>query len=356
MLEINWGKRCSELIKYSFKNDYSEIAHPDILSAFTDIGNTQFEAYGLDVYSKEAIELIRTKIGKPCADVHFISGGTQANLTVIGSILKPHEATIAADTGHIFTNECGAIEATGHKVCITKGENGKILPAEIEKLVTKHSHEHVVKIKLVYISQTTELGSVYTKSELLAIKEVCEKLNLYLFIDGARLGSAVNSKNADFTFADIADIADAFYIGGTKNGALFGEAIVITNDDLKTDFRYHLKQRGAMLAKGAVIGLQFRALFENNLFDELAKHANAMTARLADGIEKLGFSFASPVESNQAFPVFPNALIEKLQELYEFHVIIKNITSETSVCRFCTSWATTESTVDEFLRDLEALI
>jgi len=341
-------------LKHSFKNDYSELAHPRILEALSAVGNTQFDGYGLDAFSTGAAELIKSKLSAPSAEVHFTGGGTISNLMFISSALRPHEAVIAPESGHIFVHETGAIEATGHKICTVKGVSGKLCADEIEAVVSHHSDEHMVMPRLVYISQATENGAVYKKEELTAISECCRKNGLYLYLDGARIGTAVNSPACDLTYSDIASLVDAFYIGGTKNGALFGEAIVICAEGLKSDFRFLLKQRGAMMAKGAVIGLQFGELFKDGLFDELAKRSNAMAFKMAEGITGLGYSFLYPVETNMIIPVFPDRVASRLHQLYEFHDWEKS-GGMTSV-RLVTSWATPENMVDEFLADLESLV
>ena len=341
-------------MKYSFKNDYSEMVHPKILEALAAVGNTQFEGYGLDEFSDTAANLIREKIKAPHADVHFISGGTHANLTVISSVLRPHEAVIAPKTGHIFVHETGAIEATGHKICVRDGYNGKLSVSDIESVVLEHAgDEHMVKPRLVYISLSSESGTVYTKAELTAIADFCRSNGLYFYIDGARLGAAINSDACDLTYSDVADMADVFFIGGTKNGALFGEAIVIRNMFLTVDFRYYLKQRGALLAKGATIGVQFKALFKDDLYDELAIRANAMARILADGIIALGYEFLFPVETNLIIPVFPATIAEKMHDLYDFYDW-QDLGDEKAV-RLLTSWATTEDVITEFLADLKEI-
>ena len=337
-------------MKYSFFNDYSEMAHPKVLEALSAVGRKQFEGYGLDEYSIRAGELIKAKISASSADVHFISGGTHANLTVISSALRPHEAVIAPESGHIFVHETGAIEATGHKVCTVKGYDGKLRAGDIEAAVIAHEDEHMVLPRIVYISQSTENGTVYTKAELGAISANCRKNGLYLFIDGARLGAALNSSACDLSYADIADMADVFYVGGTKNGALFGEAIVICADALKTDFRYSLKHRGALLAKGAVIGVQFEALFKDGLYDDLAQHADSMATKLALGIKEAGYGFMYPVEANQLFPVFPREVAAELRRLYGFYDW--GTPGEMAAVRIVTSWATPDSAVEEFIDDL----
>jgi len=339
--------------KHSFKNDYSEMAHPRVLEALSSIGSRQFTGYGLDEFSFRAIELIKARISKPSADVHFIAGGTHANLLVISSFLRPHEAVIAPDSGHIFVHETGAIEATGHKICTRAGHNGKLSVADIESVVAEHTDEHMVRPRLVYISLSTECGTVYTKTELTAISEYCRKNGLYLYLDGARLGAAINSSVCDLTYANVADLADAFFIGGTKNGALFGEAIVICNDDLTEDFRFLLKQRGGLLAKSSAIGMQFEVLLEDGLYDELACHSNAMAMKMADGIRRLGYDFLCPAETNLIIPVFPADVAERMHQLYDFHDWQK--IGDTMAVRLVTSWATPESMVDGFIADLAAI-
>ncbi|MCL2045076.1 MAG: aminotransferase class V-fold PLP-dependent enzyme [Oscillospiraceae bacterium] len=341
------------MIKYSFKNDYSEFAHPRIMEAILAQGTRQFEGYGLDEYCLKAADLIKAKINEPTADVHFIAGGTHANLVVISAALRPHEAVIAVETGHIFVHETGAIEATGHKIITVKGENGKISVSDIEDIVAAHDDEHMVNPRLVYISHTTECGTIYSKAELTEISNYCKENKLYLFLDGARLGAALNSPYNDLTYTDIPKLADVFYIGGTKNGALFGEAVVIVNENLKVEFRSYMKQRGALLAKGAALGIQFSSLFENGLYDELAQKSNNMALKMAEGIIKCGYNFLYPPQTNLIIPIFPKYIAEKLQQLYGFYDW--ESFGETTAVRIVTSWATPESIVDEFLADLVSM-
>ncbi|MCL2365736.1 MAG: aminotransferase class V-fold PLP-dependent enzyme [Oscillospiraceae bacterium] len=340
-------------MKYDFQCDYSELAHPSVLEALSAIGTTQFEGYGLDEFSSRAANLVRTLIKMPSADVHFVSGGTIANLVVISSILRPHEAVVAPVTGHIFVHETGAIEATGHKVCTVTDKNGKIYPPEIDTLIKEHHDEHMVKPKLVYISLSTEGGTVYTKAELTDLSNYCRKTGLYLYMDGARLGAALSSTVCDLTYSDIAGLVDAFYIGGTKNGALFGEAIVICNDHLKADFRFLIKHRGAMLAKGAAVGLQFEALLKDGLYDKLAHHAHEMAGKFATGIQDAGYELLFPQETNLFFPIFPKDLIQKLRQSYAFHDW-KDM-GDMAAVRLVTSWATPESAINAFLDDLKQI-
>jgi len=327
------------------------MGHPMVLAALSAVGYTQFDGYGLDEFSLRAAELVKSKIKTPSADVHFIAGGTHANLVLISSALRPHEAVIAPESGHIFVHETGAIEATGHKVCTVKGKNGKLSADDIKAIVAEHTDEHMVKPRLVYISLSTESGTVYTKAELSAISKCCRDNDLYLYLDGARLGAAINSPVSDMEYADIASLTDAFYMGGTKNGAMFGEAIVICKDELKADFRFNLKQRGAMLAKGAAIGVQFEALLKDGLYDELASHANTVALKMADGIRDLGFDFLYPTETNLIIPVFPGNVASALHKIYEFHDW-QNLGDKTAV-RLVTSWATPERIADEFIADLK---
>jgi len=336
--------------KHNLKSDYCELAHPAVLEALSAVGKKQFEGYGLDEFSLRAVELVRAKVMKPTADVHFVGGGTHANLILISSALRPHEAVIAPESGHIFVHETGSIEATGHKICTVKESNGKLCAAEIEAILAEHSDEHMVKPRLVYVSQSTECGTVYTKAELFSISECCRKNGLYLFLDGARLGAATNSPACDLSYGDIAELADAFYLGGTKNGALLGEALIICTDELKKDFRFLIKQRGAMLAKGAAIGIQFETLLKDGLYDEIAGHAVRLAMKLADGIREAGYGFLYPAETNLIIPVFPSEIAEKMHRLYGFHDW-KKFGNMTAV-RLVTSWATPESVVDEFLADL----
>lgn len=340
--------------KYSFFNDYSEGAHPNILAALQQTNLIQETGYGEDSFSLHAAELIKAKIGNPNADIHFVSGGTQANLIVLSSMLKSYEAVIAVNTGHIFVHEAGAIEATGHKICTVPSKDGKIKPEQIQAVCDEHSDEHMVKPKVVFISNSTEVGTVYSKQELQAISNVCKQNGLYLYLDGARLGSALTSTGYSVTLAELSSLVDIFYIGGTKNGALLGEAIVINNEDLKANFRYYLKQRGALLAKGRVLGVQFSELLKDDLYFELAKHANEMASKLIQGIKDQGYEFLTDSTTNQIFPIFPNSIIEKLKEIYGFYVWSK-IDADKSSIRLVTSWTTREEAVAGFLEDLKTL-
>lgn len=338
---------------YSFKNDYSEGAHPRILNALVDSNLKQSTGYGEDEYTQRAIEVLKRHIGRDDVAIHLLAGGTQVNLTAISAFLRPHEAAIAVHTGHIFVHETGAIEATGHKVIAMESRDGKMTPELVKAALEAHTDEHMVKPKLVYISNSTEIGTVYTKKEIMALSEVCKANHLIFFIDGARLGSALSSAESDLTMADLGNYADAFYIGGTKNGALIGEALVIVKEHLKEDFRYHIKQKGGLLAKGRLLGIQFEELFRDNLYYELAEHANQMAGILQEGILKKGYELMIQSSSNQIFPIFPNDMIDKLSQNYQF-AIWEKLDEEVSVVRLVTSWATTEEAVYGFIKTLEA--
>jgi threonine aldolase len=338
---------------YSFKNDYGEGAHPRILNALVETNFEQEDGYGEDRYTQKAVELLKQKLERNDVDIHLISGGTQTNLISISAFLRPHEAAIAASSGHILTHETGAIEATGHKVLSVETTDGKLKPEHIRSVLDAHPDEHMVKPKLVYISNSTEIGSIYKKDELVQLSEVCKENNLILFMDGARLGSALSSSENDLELRDIPQLVDAFYVGGTKNGALLGEALVIVQDSLKEDFRYHIKQKGALLAKGRLMGIQFLELFRDNLFFDLAAHANRLADLLKQELSNANFKFFSHSPSNQIFPILPNSLITELQKKYAF-IIWEKVDADHSAIRIVTSWATKEEKVLEFIDDVKS--
>lgn len=339
---------------YSFKNDYSEGAHPRILEALTTSNLEQEEGYGEDRFSLKAAELLRQKIQRSDIDIHFFSGGTQTNFIAISAFLRPHEAAVAANTGHILVHETGSVEATGHKVISIPVADGKLNPGLIREVLEFHTDEHMVKPRLVYISNPTEIGSIYNKTELEQINSFCRENKLLLFIDGARLGSALCAAGNDLELPDLGRLCDAFYIGGTKNGALLGEALVICNDSLKEDFRFHMKQKGALMAKGRILGIQFLELFRDELYFDLARHANRLADILREGITSMGYSFLTDSPSNQIFPILPDKLIRELEKKYSFYVWSR-YNEESSSLRLVTSWATMEETVLEFLEDLRKL-
>ena len=334
-----------------FESDYLEGALPEVMQALCDTNYAQTPGYGED----EA-DMIRAKCSAPDADVHFLVGGTQANMIVITAALRPHQAAIAAETGHIAVHETGSIEAAGHKVITLKSGDGKITAAQVRSCVEAHwndsTHEHMAQPALVYISQPTENGTVYSLAELEALSAVCREKGLLFYVDGARLGTALVS--SDMTLPDLARLTDAFYIGGTKLGALFGEAVVITNRAIARDFRYIVKQRGGMFAKGRLLGVQFGALMHDGLYERTAKREVDLAMKLRAAFEAKGWPLCYDSPTNQQFPIVPDAVLEKLAEKYTFSHWGKVDGSHTAV-RFCTSWATREEDVDALIADIESL-
>ena len=339
---------------YSFNNDYSEGAIPEIIEELTNSNLYQSVGYGMDEQCDLAKEQLHKILCCNHCDIHFLVGGTQANTTVISSALRPYQAVLATETGHINVHETGAIEATGHKVVIVDSKDGKVSVEGIYKAVKQHTDEHMVQPKMVYISNSTEIGTIYYKEELVKLHEACQKLGLYLFMDGARLGSALMASDNDVLISDLCNYVDVFTIGGTKNGALFGEAVVICHDDLKPDFRYFIKQHGGMLAKGRLLGLQYRVLFENNRYFTIAKHANEMAMLIQDAFIDLGYPLFTKTTTNQVFVILSNERIAQLQKKYAFQVWEEVDDSHTAM-RFVTSWATPKCAVDAFIKDLKEL-
>ncbi len=335
-----------------FINDYSEGAHPEILKRLTKTNKQPEEGYGDDGFTRQAKEEIKRLLGKKHhSEVHLVSGGTQANLTTLGIMLKPYESVIAPETAHIAVHETGAIEAVGHKINTIPTEDGKITPHQILEVLEEHEDEHMVLPRVIYISNTTEVGTCYTKKELQELRAFADEQGMMIYLDGARIGSAMMTKSNDLTFEDLAALTDAFYIGGTKNGALLGEAIVLNNRELQQNFRYAVKQRGGLLAKGRILGIQFSTLFEGDLFFQLAAHANEMADILREGIHREGFSFLVETESNQLFPILPEPLIEQLEKKYLFYRW-KRLGTHHTALRLVTSWATEKEQVQAFLEDL----
>lgn len=342
-----------------FNNDYAEGCHPKVLEALSLTNFYQTPGYGEDVYCAQAAEKIRTLCRRQDAAVHFLVGGTQTNMTVIAAALRPHQGALCAQSGHIHVHETGAVEATGHKVLALPSADGKITAQQVRQAVEAHrsdgSFEHMVQPKLVYISNPTELGTLYTLTELTALSETCRELGLYLFLDGARLGYGLMAKGNDVSLPDIARLCDVFYIGGTKVGALFGEAVVITNPTLKEDFRYIIKQHGGMLAKGRLLGVQFDTLLMDNLYFEISAHADALADRLRDTLLSLDVPFLVPGVTNQLFPILPDVVLGKLSEKYVF-CEQQRVDEAHRAVRFCTSWATKPEAVDALCDDLRKLL
>ncbi len=335
----------------NFRNDYASVGHIDVVNALLNNVNNQYAGYGLDECSESAKKLIQTLIKDKNADVHFLPGGTVTNKIMIAHALKPYEAVIACDSGHINVHETGAIEATGHKILTIESYRGKLIPNYVIGVYNAHTDEHMVKPKMLYISNTTEYGTVYTLSELKELSRLAKKLDMYLFMDGARLGAALTSDKCDYEMKDIAKYVDAFYIGGTKNGAPLGEALVIINDKLKENFRYNVKRNGGMLAKGFVPGICFEELFKNNLFFDIAKKQNKLAKMLSDGLNELKVPMLLECESNQVFPIFKKGIADKLSKFIEFNVWEER--KDSTVVRFVTNFMHSEEDVKEALSIIE---
>ena len=342
-----------------FTSDYTEGCHERILRRMIETNLEQTPGYGTDYHCMNAARYIKAECGREDLDVHFLVGGTQTNMTLIAAALRPHQGAVCAESGHIHVHETGAVEATGHKCLTLPSPDGKITAAQVANLVHLHrtdeSMEHTVQPGIVYISNPTEYGTIYSKPELEELSAVCRENGLYLFLDGARLGYGLRCKENDVTLADLARLCDAFYIGGTKVGALFGEALVLTHPALKQDFRYLIKQHGGMLAKGRLLGIQFETLFEDGLYWQISDHALRMAETLRTALQDAGLPMQVNSPTNQLFPIVPDTLLAKIREKYA--VTYMNRVDETHSCiRLCTSWATREEDVQVFCDDLKNMI
>lgn len=342
-----------------FGNDYTEGAHPKIFERLIETNMEQAPGYGFDRFSKNAKSLIKEAIQNEDVDVHFLSGGTQANLTIIASALRKYEGVITADTGHIHNLETGAIEAVGHKLLLLPNNNGKISAKQVDELSKEYwntsARMHHVQPGMVYLSQPTETGTLYSKAELTAIREVCDAYDMKLFIDGARLGYGLVAETNDLSLKDLTALTDVFYFGGTKIGTLFGEVIIIRNDEIKRGFISMMKQKGGLLAKGRALGIQFEVLFEDDLYLELSKHAVNQAMRLKATFEELNIPLKYEAYTNQLFPILPKDILSKLQEKYIF-LEMEKVGDSNTVCRICTTWATKTENVDALITDLKELL
>lgn len=341
-----------------FRSDYSQGAHREVIEALAKTNLEHTDGYGLDPHCAHAAQIIRELTGRADAAVHMMVGGTPCNITVIAAALRPYESVIAVRSGHIYSHETGAVEATGHRIVNFPGVNGKLLPEMIDQAFTEYDDEHTVKPRMVYISQPTEIGSIYSKAEMTAISEKCREKDLLLYVDGARLGSALTSEANDLSIRELAALADAFYIGGTKNGALFGEALVILNPVIDDHFRYMIKRQGGMLAKGRLIGVQFEALLsggEKSIYYEIASHANQMAKKLRDGLTSLGVGFYSDSPTNQVFPVLPTPVVASLEEVFSFYRWAPEKDGMTPI-RLVTGFGTKAEEVEAFLKKTEELL
>ena len=338
-------------MKHSFRNDYSSLCHPRILKALEEFSLEQNVTYGLDRHSQKASEYIRKIFNTPKADVHFLAGGTLTNATFISYALRPYEGVIAVKSAHINVHETAAVEASGHKIYTVEGKDGKLYPEDILKALKINSDEHMVKLKLVYISNSTETGTIYTREELSSLAGVCRENGLYLFIDGARLGSALTSKYNDVENEFLGTCCDAFYIGGAKNGLLLGEALVINNPDLQECFRHHIKNRGAMISKGFLLGIQFEEAFKDGLYFEIARSTNEVADYLKDELNKIGYETPNS-PTNQVFMTLNNELAEQI--IKEFDVELWERKENEMTIRLVTSFTTTKEDVDSLIDYLKS--
>ncbi len=340
-----------------FESDYTQGATPEIIQRLVETNMEMTPGYGMDEYCMSAKRKIKAEIGREDIDVHFLVGGTQTNFTFISSVLRPHQGVICAETGHIHVHETGSVEACGHKLLPLPSADGKITAEQIATLTDNHygdpNFEHMTQPKLVYISFPTENGTIYSKAELTAISSVCKERQLILFLDGARLGYGLACKKNDLTMADIANLCDAFYIGGTKVGALFGEALVIVSDKCKKDFRYIEKQKGAMLAKGRLLGLQFDTLFTNGLYHKISNHAAYLAEKIEAAFKNKNIELYYDSPTNQQFPVLSQEQHDILKKDFVFSDWGRR--GDKYIVRFCTSWATDEKDVEKLLSVIEAL-
>lgn len=347
-------------MKIKFETDYQEGACPEILARLVQTNLEQSSGYGQDVHTERAKALIRTATGKENAEVFFLVGGTQTNTTVIKSLLSPVEGVISASSGHINVHESGAIEATGHKILTLPGHEGLLdsqeLESYLENFYADPTHEHMVQPGMIYISYASEYGTLYSKHELENLKSVCKKYGLKIFLDGARLGTGLTSEKSDLNLKDLANLCDAFYIGGTKNGALFGEAVVFPEPEkinLK-NFRTLIKQQGGLLAKGRLLGLQFEILFEGDLYFSNARHANEQAMKIKAAFKKKNIPFLFESYTNQQFPILTSEQNKFLSENFSYELWEK-IPGGNSAVRFCTSWATSNEAIEELIRAVESL-
>ncbi|MGI6177894.1 MAG: threonine aldolase family protein [Eubacterium sp.] len=334
-----------------FESDYSQGAHPKVMEALERTNLEHADGYALDPHCEHAAQLVRDLIGAPDAAVHMMIGGTNCNVTTIAATLKPYQSVISARSGHIYKHETGSVEATGHRVTTVPGIDGKITPEMIDAAFDEYEDEHTLVPAMVYISEPTESGTLYKKAELEAISAKCRERGLVFYIDGARLGSALTCDECDFTIKDIAPLCDAFYIGGTKNGALMGEALVILNPEINDHFRWYIKQKGGMLAKGRLIGVQFEALLddgENSLYFKIARETNQKAKRLREGLKALGVSFFGTSCTNQIFPYLP---VEAAKKLHEDFMFLDWAPAKDGIIpvRFVCGWGTTDEEVDALL-------
>ncbi|MDD7761573.1 MAG: beta-eliminating lyase-related protein [Firmicutes bacterium] len=339
--------------------DYNEGVHPKILERIVETNDSQQLGYGYDDYSENARRLIKKAIGRgDDVDVYLTVGGTPTNVLVLSHVLKPFEAIIAADSAHINTHEAGSVEARGHKILATPVKDGKLLASDVKKVVDDLRREpkgHVVEPRVVYISNPTELGTLYTEAELRELYAYCKSINLYLYMDGARLGYGLTAEDNDLDLPKISHLTDAFYIGCTKCGAICGEAVVLINDDFKENFFQSIKQAGQLLAKGRLLGTQLETLFTDDLYFKICKNGNDLALKVREFLKSKGVKFMVETSTNQQFPILKDEVVEKLKDDFTLDYT-KRIDEESSVYRICTSWATKEENIDKLIEALDALL
>ena len=341
-----------------FNNDYNRGAHPAILEALARTNTDSYGGYGQDAWCERAAVAIRAELGGVDADIHFLVGGTQVNYTVIAAALRPYESVISADTAHIQVHETGAIENSGHKIETVPNVNGKLTAAQVRTLAeayrTSTIPEHITEPKLVFLSFPSEYGTIYSLTELRELRAVCDEYGLYLYVDGARMAYGLGAADSDVTLADLAALTDAFTIGGTKCGALFGEALVLKNPALRRHFRSYMKQNGALLAKGWLLGLQFATLFDNGRYFELGRRADALAMRFKAACEAKGLPLYLPNNTNQQFVILTASQRDALAGDFIFEGE-GTLLDGREIVRFCTSWASTDDELDALCRAITAL-
>lgn len=341
-----------------FRSDYSQGAHPKVMEALMKTNMEHTDGYGLDTHCEHASQMIRELIGIEDCEVHMMVGGTPCNVTIIAASLKPYESVVAVRSGHAYFHETGGVEATGHRIVAMDGVNGKLTPELIDRAWDEYEDEHTPLPRMVYISQPTEIGSIYSKSEMNAIADKCKERDMLLYVDGARLGSALTCKENDLTLKELASLCDAFYIGGTKNGALFGEALVIKNKQMNDHFRFVMKRQCGLLAKGRLIGVQFEALLDggmDSIYFSMAAHANQLASELREGLAKMNVRFYSESQTNQVFPILPAEAVRKLEKDFFFYEWAPEKDAMIPI-RLVTAWGTEKDDIQAFLEKTRKIL
>lgn len=336
------------------KNDYCYISHPLVLKRLNDLGSEFNAGYGLDKHCERAKNLILKLCDSPSSDVHFLTGGTITNKVMISHILKPFEAVISVDSGHINVHETGTIEQSGHKILTVENNQGKIDLEKVKVLLEEHNNFHMVKPKMIYISNPTEFGTIYSLEEIKNIYEFCQKNSLYFFIDGARLGCGLTCEENDVYLKDLARFTDCFYIGGTKNGAMLGEALVVNNQELNKDLKFSIKHYGGLYAKSFITGVQFEVLFENNLFFEIGRRQNQLANKLKNALRSLGIVLFNENPTNQVFAYFNEEHANKILKVIDCEIFIKE--HNKIIIRFVTNFFNTESEIDQAINQIKNII